>query len=140
MAKQLEIPARQKVAIKDCVGKVIVCPNCGRLAEVFQARGSGTKAGNQFSTSQFWVMMKCKGFCGSKLERIETSVELAPEPKPRPELSELGKVIGRRVRCPIGGCGQPSLASFDIDDSGHVIVCPVHQSEHYDSTFIVELV
>lgn len=138
MTKQLE--ARPKVAIKDCVGKVIVCPDCGALAEVFQARGSGTKAANRIATSQFWVMMRCKGFCGSKLMRIATPVELAPQPVPRPELSELGKVLGRRVRCPIEGCGQASLASFDIDDSGQVIVCPVHQSEHYDSTTIVELV
>ncbi len=131
------VPKPAKVPISECLGKRIVCHICGAVAQVDHARGARTNT--QVISSRFWVLVKCKGQCGSMLCKVNTQVELQPEPTPEVVVRPLGQVVGHYVLCPREGCASKSRAAWDIDQ-GHTIECPVCQTHAYNSETLVEVV
>lgn len=126
-------PKPAKVPIGECLGRAVKCPDCGKPAEVSEARGGGLSA--RPVSSIFWVRVNCKG-CGSKLHKIGVEVEpldVGPDP---PKQMMLAEAVGRRVACPT--CRGAALAAHD-SKGGHEIRCGLCQSRPFEPTTVVEV-
>ncbi len=119
-----------KRPIGECVGLMIECPQCGKPAQVADARGARTAT--QVIASRWWVLMKCQGYCGSVLRKTAEVVTVLPESLPKPVVKTLAEAVGKWVLCPrelpdadgvMHVCGARSQAAWTIDD-GHVVRCP----------------
>ena len=130
-------PGLGRLPIGECIGKTILCPECGKPASVDNARGGRTPT--QVISSKWWVLVKCKGVCGSKLRKVAELVELHPDSVPRPVFKTLGQAVGKFIKCPKPDCQAKSRAAWTADD-GHVIECPTHLSEPYPSETVVEVI
>ena len=135
-----------KVPIGECLGLMIECPQCGKPAAVTNARGARTPT--QVLSSKWWVMVKCQGFCGSMLRKVDEKVSVLPESLPKPVTKTLGAAVGQYVLCPRelaqpdGGkrvCAARSRAGWSIDE-GHTITCPQCGARAWDGGTVVEVV
>jgi DNA-directed RNA polymerase subunit RPC12/RpoP len=135
-----------KLAIGDCLGLMIQCPQCGKPAAVTHARGARTQT--QVVSSAWWVLVKCTGFCGSVLRKVNEPVTVLPESMPKPPVKTLGAAVGQFVLCPRtidlpdGGnrvCGARGQAAWTIDE-GHMIACPQCGSRAWPGDTLVEVV
>jgi hypothetical protein len=130
-------PPPAKVEIGTCLGKMVDCPNCGKPAYVDHARGARTVT--QVLSSQWWVLVKCRGYCGAYLSKIKTPVTPQPEPEPEVITKTLGEAVGRFVLCPRESCRAKAQAAWTLD-LGHVVTCGSCQTRAYPGETVVELV
>jgi hypothetical protein len=138
--------ASDLVPIGECLGKMIECPMCGRDASVTHARGARTLT--QVVSSKWWVLVKCQGYCGSRLERVALPVKVLPQSQPKPVVKTLGECVGHFVLCPnqvkhpdgsTTVCAAKSQARWDMD-TGHGIICPTCGPRAYAGGTMVEVV
>ena len=138
------VPVRRPIG--ECLGLMIECPVCGKPTFVTDARGARTPT--QVITSQWWVLTKCQGFCGSVLRKRGELVTVLADSMPKPVVRTLGEAVGHFVLCPrelpdadgVGHvCGARSQATWDMD-VGHRIICPHCGPRATAGTTLVEVV
>jgi hypothetical protein len=133
----LPVPIPAQVQIGDCLGKMVQCPLCGKPAYVDHARGARTAT--QVISSKWWVLVKCKGYCGSMLSKINTMVTPEAEPEPEVVTRTLGEAVGKFILCPRESCRARAQAAWTLDE-GHVVTCGQCQTRPYPGTTVVEIV
>jgi hypothetical protein len=131
------VPIPAQVPIGDCLGKMVDCPTCGKAAYVDHARGARTAT--QVISSKWWVLVKCKGYCGSFLSKIATPVTVQPEPEPPVITRTLGEAVGKFILCPRETCRARAQAAWTMDE-GHIVTCGQCQTRAYPGTTVVEIV
>jgi hypothetical protein len=109
-----------KRPLGDLIGRVVACPDCGKPAEVEPARGA--MHNRQAVSSKFWVKLKCKGTCGSKLFKTGTLAAVLDTRPDGPKRLPLAEAVGQFVKCP--RCGQKARAVWR-DDIAHAVDCTV---------------
>lgn len=134
IAESKNAPPPVKVPIGECLGKTVKCPDCGKPAEVFEARGGGLSA--RPVSSIFWVKVHCKGHCGTKLHKIGVMAEPLDLPPEAPKQRMLSEAVGRVIRCPT--CGGRAQAAHD-GKTGHEIRCGLCQSRPCGPETVVEV-
>jgi hypothetical protein len=120
-AIEVEAPKPAKLPLGELVGRTVECPDCGKPAEVGDARAAKHLSGAVI-TSRFWVKLHCTGWCGVKLHKATTTALPLDVPRAVPQRVELGKVVGHFCRCP--QCGDKARAAWVEDLGGHAIDCP----------------
>jgi Zn ribbon nucleic-acid-binding protein len=124
----------EKRPLSECIGRVVACPDCGKPAEVEAARGA--MFNRQPISSKWWVKLKCKGHCGTKLHKAVTPATVLDSRPDGPRLLMLAAAVGRFVACP--RCRQKARAVWR-DDVGHAVDCTTCGVKSTDAGDVLEV-
>jgi hypothetical protein len=132
--------AHLRLPIGQCVGRMVVCPQCNSPASVDHARGN--KSAGQVISSPWYVLTRCQGHfgCGAALRKVDMVVEVLPEPIPAPKTETLGRSVGHRIICPRKGCSSPRASGAWSIELGHTVQCLECGETPYPGITMVELV